>query len=195
MALAATLAQACVRKVESTEPTAAAGADQAPAPRGAAASPAAGSRRSDSFAAAIGGRLPALDFRIGELHDPTERTPPFETADRFCTRLVEGVVDLDLVDPGRQGILSGSLATPMANNRLVSYRLGRPVYGESGTVTIAVRLFGPRGSAEGEIHMVRLLDRWLVNDLQVDIGGVSSPRVRTEGDFFPQTYAGVFQGL
>jgi hypothetical protein len=69
-----------------------------------------------------------------------------------------------------------------------SFRLGKPKPRDGGEIAANVRLFGPEGSAEGEIYMVAENRQWLVSDLQISMADLRMKREKPKEKFFPSSY-------
>jgi hypothetical protein len=138
-------------------------------------------------------RLLPEDFKIGPLDDGRDGSADEKTAvlaaASFLSRLAKGGVEKSLIAPDSQATLSDSLAYGLQRGPAPSsWRIGTAKTHDDGEITAPVRLFGPEGTAEGEIYLVKSSQKWLVSDLQISLAQMAEKREKPKEKFFPSAY-------
>ena len=133
------------------------------------------------------------DFKVGPLGDErggsVDEQAAMGAADTFLSRLVKGSVEKSLIAPGSQSSLSDSLAYGLEQGSAPrSFRRGIAKTRDDGEITATVRLFGPEGTAEGEIYMAKPKAQWLVADLQLSLAQMAVKLEKPNEKFFPSAY-------
>jgi hypothetical protein len=133
------------------------------------------------------------DFKIGPLGDErggsVEEQAAIGAADKFLSHLVKGTVDKSLIAPESQASLTDMLTYGLQQGTTpAAFRLGTAKTRDDGEITATVRLFGPDGTAEGEIYMEKPKTQWLVTDLQLSLAQMAVKREKPKEKFFPSAY-------
>ncbi len=130
-------------------------------------------------------RRDAEDFRIGVLQGRSD-DDAHRALQEVCEGLVQGTVAAAALAPDRVQGLSELLSAQIeGGGRPSEYRIGRLERVSDAAAWARVRFAGERGWSEGEAFLVRILDRWFVSDLQVNL---SMARPRQAGSFVPSPY-------
>ncbi len=140
-----------------------------------------------------GRRILPEDFKIGPLGDDRgtarEENLAAEAAEAFLASLVAGRIDRKLLSPESEQTIADTLSYGLSRGYApTSYRLGAPKSRDNGEITARVRLFGPTGSAEGDIYVAPAGTRWLVADLQLSLAQLAVKRDTAKEKFFPLEY-------
>jgi hypothetical protein len=133
------------------------------------------------------------DFKIGPLGTSrtgnADRDAAWNEASQFLTRLVAGTVDRQSMTPDARETLGDTLAYGLEQGYApTSFRLGSPKEETGGELAVNVRLFGADSSSEGEIYLARADDRWLVEDMQVNLADLAVPSEVSPERFLPSPY-------
>ncbi len=175
-------------------------AGQKPVPGAIVLQPQAGATPSKGLASAgsllaVGrdGRVLPEDFKIGPLGDVQAadkgQEQAVQAAGQFLTALAGGKVDKDLISEDARDSMAGTLGFGLSRGDTPkSWRLGRPRTRADGEVTAAVRLFGQKGTSEGEIYVARTGSKWLVSDLQISLADLAVASEKPKEKFLPLDY-------
>jgi hypothetical protein len=132
------------------------------------------------------------DFKIGPLAASrdveADNRGAVEAAERFLSALSHGKVDRELLAAGASAVAESAAYHLEKGDTPSSFRLGKPKPRAGGEVAVNVRLFGPAGTAEGEIYMTSENKQWLVSDLQVGMSALQVKREKPKEKFFPSSY-------
>ena len=139
--------------------------------------------------------VPPIDFEIGEL-SVTYAAGEIGVLGAFCEDLKIGRMSGEHLAPGRRALLKPSLESHLAEGAIpVAYRIGYKNPTDDGQVNARVRLFGREGHATGRVYLVRILGRWYVNDVQLNLAQLFETPPTRDGRFYPESYGDLFKGL
>lgn len=135
------------------------------------------------------------DFRIGPLAGAgsaglsAEDAETLRTAAALLSELSESRVAADLLFPDRKDALARVLTEAIGEGQVpLRFRLGPVTRTEDGGPRVNVRLFGSKGSADGELFFGKKDARWLVSDIQVRFESMAQERQPGEEKYFPSSY-------
>jgi hypothetical protein len=138
-------------------------------------------------------RMLPEDFKIGPLGDnrteDQDADAAVSAAEAFLDSIVAGKPDGTRVTAESSKTVLDTLTYGLKQGYAPSsFRIGTPKTQDDGEIAANVRLFGPDGTAEGEIYMSRDGKKWLVSDLQLSLAQLAVKREKAKEKYFPSAY-------
>jgi len=133
------------------------------------------------------------DFKIGSLADlltgDADAQQAMKTAGVCLSKVAASKVDTTMLAPEAQGRISDTISFGIQRGAIPrAWRLGSLRKRETGELSAAVRLFGPAGTAEGEITLEHSGHQWLVSDFQMSLDALLVKPEKQKERFFPSSY-------
>jgi hypothetical protein len=138
-------------------------------------------------------RIVPRDFKIGPLQDvltgQLNKIKAATTVKEFLTALGKKTIRRELIKPDMQTELERSLSYPLKQGLVPDdFRIGQAIEDKDQEMSVNVRLFKGKNTAEGEIYLVKNKDQWLIDDLQIGLTLLAEKPSKSTEPFSPSSY-------
>jgi hypothetical protein len=140
------------------------------------------------------------DFYLGKLFEENESTYEVialkKTIAEFMDSLVINKIDVALLAGGEDSGLYRLLDYHLKDSaRIVKYRIGVTAIREDETGYSLVRLSGEKGGTNSEIYLIRVENKWLISDMQINFYELASGNEKAGEKFMPEMYKSIYEDM